>query len=117
MSVGSLQGCASTLPEVMQENRLQQLYSPVDNNQTSSNSVQSLRLDVEPASIDTINNDSTYSATHVNPINSVAAIEPISNSTIEATLANNKGTNGSYQSNGQQDQSSLAPGLFINIKV
>ncbi len=86
MSVGSLQGCASTLPEVMQENRLQQSNASIDNNLTSPNSAQNLRLDVKPASIDTNNIDATSSATQVSPINSVAAIEPISNSTIEATI-------------------------------
>jgi len=117
MSVGSLQGCASTLPEIMQENRLQQSSAPVENNLASSSSTQNLRLDVEPASIDANKADEIPSASRVNSINSVAATEPISNSTIEATLASNQSTTNSYQSNGQQNQSNLTSGLLVNIRV
>ena len=51
MSVGSSLGCASTLPEIMQENRLQQLNTPSDNNIVTATVAQSSRLDVEPASV------------------------------------------------------------------
>jgi hypothetical protein len=47
----------------------------------------------------------------------VTATEPISNSTIEATIASNKSTTNNYQVNGQQARSNLIPGLLIDIKV
>jgi len=117
MSVGSLQGCASTLSEVMQENRLEQLNTPVDNQLTSSNSAKNLRFDVEPASIDTNAADTFSSTKQVNPTSSVNATEPISNSIIESTLASNKSTNNNYLANGQQSQSNLTSGLLIDLKV
>jgi len=117
MSVGSLQGCVSTLSEIMQENRLQQSHAPVDSNLASSNSTQNSRLDVEPASIDVSSTEAVSSIKQASPTNSVTATEPISNLTIEVILASNKSTTNNYQVNGQQDQSNLTPGLLIDIKT
>lgn len=97
MSVGSSLGCASTLPEIMQENRLQQLNTPSDNNIVTATVAQSSRLDVEPASVDTNKIESPSSTNPISSVNAVSASEPISNSIIEETLANNKSTANSYR--------------------
>jgi hypothetical protein len=109
MSIGSLGSCAATLPETMQENRLQQLSSPLDSTLPSSESIQNSALEVEPASIDI--------AQVFSPVNSVSATEPILNLTIETTLANNINTANSYQANGKQNEQNTSLGLLIDIKV
>jgi len=76
-----------------------------------------LRLDVEPASIDTNKIESSSSTNPISPVNAVAASEPISNSIIEETLANSKSPANSYQASGLQNQSTISPGSLIDIKV
>ena len=116
MSIGNLGSCAPTLPEIMQENRLHQASSPLDNNLLSSEAIKNSNLGVEPSSIDS-NNTEITSPKKISPTQSVTATEPISNSTIEATIASNKSTTNNYQVNGQQARSNLIPGLLIDIKV
>ena len=117
MSIGSSQGCASTIPQVMLENRLQaESTAPLDNQASTLASSTANKLNVEPASVDGIAQSNNTSVQAPPSINAVQATEPITNSIIQETIGSNKNTTANYQTNGQQTQN-FNSGLLIDLKV
>jgi len=117
MSIGSSQGCSSTVPQVMLEKRLQTENSAPDNSQLNTVEISTAsQSNTEAASIDTNAININISVQSPPSINTIQATQPITNSIIQETIESNKSTTASYQTNGQQAQS-FSSGLLVDIKV
>jgi len=117
MSIGSSQGCSSTVPQVMLEKRLQTENTAPENSQPNTVEISTASQSLtEAANIDTNTISNNASVQDPSSINAVQATQPITNSVIQETIESNKTTTASYQTNGQQAQS-FSSGLLVDIKV
>ncbi len=116
MSVGSLQECPPSIAEIMQQTRL--LQENLNTSELSSlDSSQSTPLEVEPSSIDATIKQPGDVSPPSSTVNSVSALTPITYSIIDPSLTSNKTSVSNYKSNGLQDNSNIAVGSLIDIKV